>query len=424
MKIKIPLTNYELSLSRRGAVWIKGGQIVSFSGFSEGITFNTSTPILEQIYNTIASEFAKLDYKHIIEKDGVYRNIKSNLNYLVSERPNPIQTKFDFFYTMIYQLFKYGNAVAFIRRDRKGQVEAFEPINVCDYEFGNGYAFDNGLILLKYRNIHTKEVVAVDYRNIIHLRLNPNDVFNGDLYSGLNNGQVIVDVIDKSLNSLLSELSESGIVRGVIKIGQAGIGYSNGFANRTLLNQKDKVDKQDEIIERINKNRGKGILVLDAGEDWQSLSSPFSTVTTEQIDKYIELLFQFYGMNKKVVNGTATADEMEVFFNRIIAPRVDQTLSEMNYKIFSPTARTQGHRIEYYRNAFEYLPLDKAIDVAYKSIQDTTTNERRAMIYHLPPVEGGDEIYRNKNFAPLAELQEYYENYNNSQKGEEDGEDN
>ncbi len=33
---------------------------------------------------------------------------------------------------------------------------------------------------------------------------------------------------------------------------------------------------------------------------------------------------------------------------------------------------------------------------------DTTTNERRRMIYKLPPVENGDILMTNKNFEPVA----------------------
>ena len=109
-----------------------------------------------------------------------------------------------------------------------------------------------------------------------------------------------------------------------------------------------------------------------------------------------------------------------IFFNKTIAPKVDQFLAEMNYKIFKKTSRTQGHRIEYFRNAFEYLPLDKAIDTAYKGIQDTTTNERRKLIYHLPPVENGDEIMRNKNFEPLDALVDYYKNQTQGGNNETD----
>ena len=410
MRFKIPFLPYEVHINKRGLKWVKNGELVSFVDWVQGITFSQSTPILEQIYDTIASEYAKLDYMHIIDKNGDYRTVKDELDYIISERPNPLQTKYDFFYTMIYQLYKYGNALAFIHRDEKGNCISLEPLNVNDYMLGSGYQFENGVVLIKYLNVLTNEQMFVDYKNIIHLRLNPNDVFYGDLYSGADNTKMFTQIIDKSLNSLIAELSQSGTVRGIIKVGNAGIGYSNGFANRAMMNQDAKIEKQDEIVERIKKNQGSGILVLDAGEEWQSLNSPFTSITTDQLDKYIDLLFQFYGVSKKVINGEATAEQMEIFFNKTIAPKVDQCLAEMNYKIFKKTSRTQGHRIEYFRNAFEYLPLDKAIDTAYKGIQDTTTNERRKLIYHLPPIEGGDEVMRNKNFEPLDALVDYYHN--------------
>ena len=207
----------------------------------------------------------------------------------------------------------------------------------------------------------------------------------------------------------MAELKENGVVRGIVKVGNAGIGYSNGFANRAIMDQPQKIDKQQEIIDRINKTKG-GILVLDAGEEWPSLSTPFSTVSSSDIDKYIDILLQFNGINKKVVNGEATYEEMEVFYNKTIVPRIEQFTTELNYKAFSKTAITQGHRIRYFKSPFEYMPLDRAIDVAYKSIQDTTTNERRRYIYGLPPMPGGDELMRNKNFEPLSSLVNFYKN--------------
>lgn len=398
MKIKIPFTKYELNVSKRGITYLNSaGTPVGFTEWLGNAVFTPTTPIIEEVYSTIANEFAKIDLLHVIDKDNDYKRVDDNLNYVLSERPNSYQTSFDFKFTMMYQLLKYGNAMAFIRRDNKGRAIAYDPINVLDYQFGGGYQLDEELVLYKLKNTKTNVIELVDYRNIIHLRLNPNNIFYGDIFSGVSFTKVITDIIDASLASAIRELQDNGSVRGVITIGKS----ASGFANATLANDEAKQLKQQEIINRIKSTKG-GVLVLDAGEEWQSLSSPFETSSSKDIDKYIDLLLQFNGINRKVVDGTATEEEMEVFYAKTIMPRIEQFISEMNYKTFNKTSITQGHKIEYYRNPFEYVSISKAVDIAYKASMDTTTNERRKMIYKLPPVENGDILMVNKNFEPLT----------------------
>lgn len=402
MKFKIPFLKYDVNITKRGMSFVNPqGQLVGFTQWVGDSVFTPTTPIIEEVYSTIANEFAKIDLIHCIDKPNDYQRVYDNLNYLLSERPNRYQTSFDFKFTMMYQLLKYGNAIAFIQRDNKGRAISIDPINVLDYQFGGGYQIAEDTILFKLKNSKTNNIELVDYQNIIHLRLNPNNIFYGDMFSGVSFTKVITDLIDYSLASDIKQLQEAGTIRGVITIGKS----TSGFANATMLNDEKKISKQQEIINRIKATKG-GVLVLDAGEEWQSLSSPFSTASTENIDKYIDMLLQFNGINKKVVNGTATGDEMEVFYTKTILPRIEQFIGELNYKIFSKTSITQGHRIDYFRNPFEYVSTEKAIDIAYKGIQDTTTNERRRWIYKLPPVENGDTMMANKNFEPLSMLDE------------------
>lgn len=400
MKFHIPFTNYDVHVSKRGFSYVKDGQLVGFTDWVNGGIFTPTTPIMEEIYNTVASEFAKIDLKHVIIKNDKFEDRDDRLSYLVGTRPNPLQSKFEFLYTMMYQLFKYGNAIAFLQRDRNGNVIRIDPINAVDYEFGGGYQITEDLVMMKFKNIRAGMIELVDYRNVIHLRMNPNNIFLGDLCSATYN-KVLIDLIDYSLGTLLNELKDCGTVRGIIQIGGAATGYARGVATRVMAGQEEKISKQEEIIERIKKTKG-GILVLDAGEEWKPLGNPFSTTSTQEINKYIDLLLQFYGINGKVVDGTASADAMEVFFYKTIAPRIEQFVTEATYKIFSKTAITQGHKIEYYRNPFEYVPTNVAIDIAYKGSMDTTTNERRRMIYKLPPIEGGDELMYNKNFDSVT----------------------
>ena len=400
-KIHIPFSKYDVHISKRGINWLKNGQLVGFTDWLEGGRYYQTTPIMEAIYRTIASEFAKIDLKHVIDKNGFYKEVDSSLNYLISERPNAFQTKFDFLYVMCYQLWKYGNALAFIERDKQGNVISINPVNVGDFLFGQGYLIDNSSIILKYKNIVENMIYLVDYQNVIHIRANPNNIFYGDLCD-LDWNKAYIDLIDASLNSLINELRENGTVRGIIQIGGAATGYARGVATRVLSGQEEKVSKQKEIIDRIKATKG-GILVLDAGEEWKSLGNPFETTSTKDLNKYIDLLFQFNGINSKVIDGTATYEQMEVFFFKVCAPIVEQMVSEMNYKIFSKSQITRGNRIDYYRNPFEYVPTTVAIDCAYKGAMDTTVNERRRMIYKLPPIEEGDLLMYNKNFAEVGD---------------------
>lgn len=400
MKFHIPFTKYDVHVSKRGFSYVKDGQLMGFTDWVNGGIFVPSTPIMEEIYNTVASEFAKLDLKHIIEKAGVYEERDDQLNYLISQRPNPLQSKFEFMYTMMYQLWKYGNCLAFLERDKNGNVIRIDPVNVLDYEFGNGYQITDDFAILKFRNRKTGMLELLDYRNVVHLRANPNDLFYGDIFSSFDYNKVMIDLVDYGLSTLINELKDCGTVRGIIQIGGAATGYARGVATRVMAGQEEKLSKQEEIIERIKKTKG-GILVLDAGEEWKQLGNPFSTASTSDINKYIDMLLQFNGINAKVVNGTATSDAMEVFFCKTIMPRAEQFVLEMSYKVFSKTATTRGHKIIFYRNPFEYVPVNVAIDIAYKGAMDTTTNERRRMIYKLPPVKGGDVLMSNKNFESV-----------------------
>ena len=399
--MRIPFTNYDIRISKRGLKFIKDGELVGFTDWLSGANYITSTPILEEVYTTIANEFAKIDLKHVIAKENEYRNLNDDLNYVVSERPNDLQTKFDLLYTLAYQRAKYGNALAYLNRDRNGYVNGIQPINCAEYLFGGGYVIDDETTLFKFKSKKTNQMELVEYKNILHLRANPNDIFYGDFWSGFDLSKNLIDLVDCGLSSLINQLKENGTVRGVIQIGSNAV----GLPNRAMANNENKISKQQEIINRIKATKG-GILVLDAGEEWKSISSPFETTSTSEIDKYIDLLLQFNGVNRKVIEGTATDEQMDVFFSKTIVPIIEQFIEELNYKAFSKTSRTQGHRIEYYRNPFEYVSITKAIDIAYKGIQDTTTNERRRLIYKLPPVEGGDIIVTNKNFMEVQDANE------------------
>jgi hypothetical protein len=91
-------------------------------------------------------------------------------------------------------------------------------------------------------------------------------------------------------------------------------------------------------------------------------------------------------------------------------PIVERFLEELNYKVLTKTARTQGQRIEYFKNPFEYMSTEKALKSLYLGAMFFTQNEIRSMAFKLPPMPGGDVLMDNKNFIKNVHIPREDEN--------------
>jgi len=105
--VKIPFTNYELNITKRGITFedAAGNQIsgVDWLRGKSWISLEKSSPILNTIFETIASEFAKIDYQHIqrINKEtDDFKVLHDDLDNCLNVRPNKLQTSFDFYFSL------------------------------------------------------------------------------------------------------------------------------------------------------------------------------------------------------------------------------------------------------------------------------------------------------------------------------------
>lgn len=387
--MKIPFTN--LQVTKRGiTIFDKNNNQVGFAEWIKRFTPTKQTPILEMIYNTIATEFAKLDLVIYDDKGNTIKDIEK----LITLRPNKLMTSRDMMYTVAYQLHKYGNSMLYLNRDAKGKILSIDPMDLSDYEMGYGYEISDELTLIKMKRISTNETLLIDYANVVHLRLNPNDVFMGDKSQQVDTTNTLIKLYDAHLNTLLNEMLQSGEIRGVIQVGTA-----LGGLNSSLKSGEGKTKKATEIANRIKQNDNGGILVLDAGEEFHQLASPFKTMSTAEVDKLLQMIYSFKGINQAVIDGTADENQMEIFFNKTISIIIQSFTEEMTYKVLTEQDRLKGFVIDYFRNPFEYVSITKAIQSSYLAGDKMTQNEGRRMILKLPPLPGGDVLLTNKNFT-------------------------
>lgn len=355
------------------------------------------TQFRTQIIDTIAREFAKQKFHSInlnVGKEG-----DEKLNYLLNVSPNSQQTAFDFKYTLAYQLHDFGNAIAvpIYKKNSQNRYEINELVikHMGNYDFGFGYSKKKDEIYLQVRNRKTMQYEFFPYSDIIHLRLNPNDIFFGDKSANLNPISGYSNVFDSVLDDYINSLAQNGRVTGTLEVGSKN---KSAFGGGTQLSEPEKEKRRKNLQTRIENSFETGLLVLDDGEKFTALTTKWNKVSKEELDQILDTMYSLYGINKKVINGTASVEENQNFVTKKIKPLNLQAEQEFTRKLITKTSYTQGYRIVNTINPLDYIPLNQMGDTLYKITHIVTRNELRSFM-SLPPKPGGDELTDNLNFT-------------------------
>ena len=132
----------------------------------------------------------------------MFNNIKGDINFLLSNQPNPLMNTFDFIYRIISLLYTDCNAFIFIAKDRSGFITGFYPVLATTYELLQG---SDGTIYFQFDFING-QTYTIPYLELIHLRLfyNRNDIFgmsNRVLQTDLNTANTVSQGIDKAIKT-------------------------------------------------------------------------------------------------------------------------------------------------------------------------------------------------------------------------------
>ena len=129
--------------------------------------------VARECIDRIATHCAKLMPKHI--QNTIATPINGEINFLLSNQPNPLMSTFDFIYKTISMLYTDCNAFIYIAKDSDGFITGFYPVLALNYE----------LLQDKQKNIYLQfqfvngQVYTLPYLELIHLRLfyNKHDIY-------------------------------------------------------------------------------------------------------------------------------------------------------------------------------------------------------------------------------------------------------
>ena len=354
------------------------GWNTQFSTLPEG-TYNSK--VARQAIDRIATHCAKLVPKHI--QTDITNNIKGDINFLLSNQPNPLMNTFDFIYRIISLLYTDCNAFVYIARDRTGFIAGFYPVLATTYELLQG---TDGAMYLQFDFVNG-QTYTIPYFELIHLRLfyNRNDVF------GMSNRvlQTDLDTAHTSSEGIKKAIETTSNLKGILQ-------YEN-----SMLKNKDLVKTKDDFVKDfLNMDNEGGIAALDAKAKFVPVELKPITLDNEQLKQVNYNIFDYFGISEKIINNSFTEEEWNAFYEGVIESRAIQMSYAFTNKIFKRQSIKDGHRIVFTANRLQYSTLSNKISLIKEAgaLGLLTKDEAREII-ELPPLGGeeGSKILQSLN---------------------------
>lgn len=344
------------------------GYNATYSNVSDEIGENI---IAKECIHVIATHCAKMMPKHYQQNGDVKNHIQGAIDYIISIKPNPYMTTYDFIYKIVSLLLAQNNEYIYIDIDSKGNLRGLYPLNPlfctlveCNNEIWLKFQFLDG------------NTYYVRYDRVIHLR---NFYVKHDFYGETNETlkgaletQTVAD------DGIKNAIKISASLRGVLKASQA------------MLKDKDIEEMKNKFVDSLLSSTN-GIGGLDARLDFKEINLNPVLLDKEQLSMVNGNIYGYFMISEEIIKSKYTADEWNAFYESVLEPKAIQMGQAFTNAIFSERAIKSGHRIEFSVNRIKYAKTETKINLIKEAgaLGLLTVDEGREIL-DLPAI-GGDE---------------------------------
>lgn len=329
--------------------------------------------IITAIYNRIALDAASVDINHCrIDNDGRFiEKINSSLNSCLNLEANIDQTGRAFIQDVVMSMLDEG-CVAIVPVDTDINPSQTESYKILSMRTGKILEWYPRHVKVRVYNERTGE------REEIKLEKKMVAIVENPLYAVINEHNSTMQRLTRKL-ALLDNMDErisSGKLDMIIQLP-----YSiKSEARRTLANER-RADLEKQLSDSTY-----GIGYVDGTEKIVQLNRPLDNNLMKQVEYLTAQLYSQLGITQAILDGSASEEEMLNYYSRTIEPIVSAIVDEMKRKFLTKTARSQNQTIEFFRDSFRLVPLNKIAEIAGVFTQNEilTANEVRQIIGMKP----------------------------------------
>lgn len=347
--------------------------------------------VISRLSSSVASMPVKL-YKNYDIVD-VRRGTLADLQYLISVRPNPMQTSFEFFRLMEQHRNEYGNAYAFIQRDPlTGRIEALVPVNpvlvtlVLDEQNEKWYKYD-----LAGKTYYVHHLDMLHFKHYVQtngLGISPIEILSNTL-----NFERVV------MNQTLEQMRKS-----------------LGLAGKVSLSGAMSEELRAEVQEMLSEARyaDNSIIVTDPTFDYVNLDQKFfdyrvldtMSLTTQRIATAFCVPPHLAGDLSRATFSNIESQSLD-YINGTLMPIVKQYEQELQYKLLTKTQVLSGLTFQF--DEMELLRGDSNARANYyeKMLRVGVINRNEVRKQEgYGSTRDGDEFLISLNYVPYDIMKE------------------
>lgn len=300
-----------------------------------------SVPEIKNAVNFVAEVFSTIPVYH--RRTDTYGNteyLQDDKDFVINKIPNELQTKTTFFVSIITQFLLYGKAA------------------IIPHWFGRYEMLLDSLEPLPFDTWQEQEIDGKDYIVLTNgerkkyllsdvILLNRFDMLNGN-----NDNQAIS--LHKSVMRAIQKRAEQNALNP--KVIQAYLKMRQGNMKIDAAKARAK-EIAEQISSGATESNGFVLPFVQGDVDLEKIDISAIPVDTELLDSVTEIVYNYFGLTKAIIQRKALELENEMFINTTIKPIANQVSEEFSKKLFSPGELRRGNWIEFDLTALQIATL-------------------------------------------------------------------
>ena len=162
-------------------------------------------------------------------------------------------------------------------------------------------------------------------------------------------------------------------------------------------------ERQRFSRENLSGENGGLLLFPNTYTDIRQIESNPYNIDAEQMQLIQKNVYDYFGVNEDIIQGKATSDELDAFFNSAIEPFAIALSEALSRAIYTERERSFGNHVYVNANRLQYMSQTAKVQVA-RDLGDRgilTINEIREL-FNYSPLPNGDVAYKTEKYEHIS----------------------